>query len=93
MEGDELEVEIDRSEEEIREVRAANVREYFDAKRKGMDFVPRSENRRGKSVSVSEGLVCSFDRIEHYIKGEDAYSEEVKSHLDHIKTFMDLFKM
>lgn len=91
MGPDGLEVEVERSEEKIREVRAANVREYFDAKKNGIDFVPRTEILTRKSVSVGDELRRSFDRVESFIKDKDAYSDEVKGNLDHIKRFMDLF--
>ena len=88
MEKDGIEVEVDKTESEIREERADNVREYFKAKKSGKSFTP-TEVKTTKSVSEVRGFGRSFDRIESFIREKDAYSEEVRGQLDHIKRFMD----
>ena len=83
-------IEVDKTESEIREERAANVRGYFDAKKSGKRFTP-VEVKTTKRVSVSTEVSRSFDRIEQFVNENDAYSKEVKINLNHIKKFMDLF--
>lgn len=90
MGPDGIEIEVERSEEEIRADKAYNVKEYFDSKKSGTNFTP-IEVKTTKRVPLRREVGRSFDRVEHYIKDNDAYSEEVKSKLDHIKMFMDLF--
>lgn len=90
MEKDGIEIEIEKSESEIREERADNVRGYFEAKKSGTSFTP-SEVKPTKRVSLGRETSRSFDRVEEYIRDNDTYSDAVKSNLDHIKTFMDLF--
>ena len=90
MGPDGIEIEVERSEEEIRADKAYNVKEYFDSKKSGTNFTP-IEVKTTKRVPLIRETRHSFDRVEHYIKDQDLYSEEVKGKLDHIKMFMDLF--
>lgn len=90
MGPDGIEIEVERSEEEIRADKAYNVKEYFESRKSGTDFTP-IEVKTTKRVPLIRETRRSFDRVESFIKGRDAYSDEVKSNLDHIKMFMDLF--
>ena len=90
MGPDGIEIEVERSEEEIRADKAYNVKEYFESRKSGTDFTP-IEVKTTKRVPLVRETRHSFDRIETFIKGNDAYNEEVKGKLDHIKMFMDLF--
>lgn len=90
MGPDGIEIEVERSEEEIRADKAYNVKEYFESKKTGTDFTP-IEVKTTKRVPLVRETRRSFDRIEHYIKDKDLYSEDVKEKLDHVKMFMDLF--
>jgi hypothetical protein len=90
MGPDGIEIEVERSEEEIRADKAYNVKEYFDSKKNGTNFTP-IEVKTTKKVPLIRETRHSFDRIETFVKDKGAYSEEVKSNLDHIKMFMDLF--
>ena len=91
MGPDALDIEVERSEEEIRADKVYNVKEYFESKKSGTNFTP-IDVKTTKRVSVGRELRNSYDRVEHYIKDENnLYSDEVKSSLDRIKTFMDLF--
>jgi hypothetical protein len=90
MGPDGIEIEVERSEEEIRADKAYNVKEYFESKKSGTDFTP-IEVKTTKRVPLVRETRRSFDRVESFIKDRDAYSDEVKSKLDHVKMFMDLF--
>lgn len=90
MGPDGIEIEVERSEEEIRADKAYNIKEYFDSKKSGTVFTP-IEVKTTKKVPLIRETRRSFDRVEHYIKDKDLYSEDVKDKLDHIKMFMDLF--
>lgn len=90
MGPDGIEIEVERSEEEIRADKAYNVKEYFESRKSGTDFTP-IEVKTTKRVPLIRETRRSFDRVESFIKDRDAYSDEVKSNLDHIKMFMDLF--
>ena len=88
MEKDEIEVE--ETEEEIREVRASNVRDYFVAKKNGMAFVPRSTEsirryRRGENVAQD------FKAFKDILDKNDLYVDEVKNQMDHIESIMKMF--
>lgn len=86
-----MEVEVERSEEEIRADRAYNVKEYFKSKKSGTDFTP-IDVKTTKRVPGRRSIGY-VDNIERFIKDKDLYSDEVKSNLDHFKSFMDLFSM
>ena len=90
MGPDGIEIEVERSEEEIRADKAYNVKEYFESKKSGTDFTP-IEVKTTKKVPLVRETRRSFDRVEHYIKDKDLYSEDVREKLDHVKMFMDLF--
>lgn len=90
MGPDGIEIEVERSEEEIRADKAYNVKEYFVSRKSGTDFTP-IEVKTTKRVPLIRETRRSFERVESFIKDRDAYSDEVKSNLDHIKMFMDLF--
>lgn len=90
MGPDGIEIEVERSDEEIRADKAYNVKEYFESRKSGTDFTP-IEVKTTKRVPLRREVGRSFDRIETFIKDNDAYSEDVKGKLDHIKMFMDLF--
>lgn len=90
MGPDGIEIEVERSEEEIRADKAYNVKEYFESKKTGTDFTP-IEVKTTKRVPLVRETRRSFDRVESFIKDKDLYSEDVKEKLDHVKTFMDLF--
>lgn len=90
MGPDGIEVEVERSEEEIRADKAYNVKEYFESKKSGTDFTP-IEVKTTKKVPLRREIGRSFDRVEHYIKDKDLYSDEVNSCFEHFKSFIDLF--
>lgn len=90
MGPDGIEIEVERSEEEIRADKAYNVKEYFESKKSGTDFTP-IEVKTTKKVPLVRETRRSFDRVESFIKEKDIYSDEVKEKLDHVKMFMDLF--
>lgn len=90
MGPDGIEIEVERSEEEIRADKAYNVKEYFESRRSGTDFTP-IEVKTTKRVPLIRETRRTFDRVESFIKDRDAYSEDVKEKLDHVKMFMDLF--
>ena len=90
MGPDGIEIEVERSEEEIRADKAYNVKEYFESKKSGTDFTP-IEVKTTKKVPLVRETRRSFDRVEHYIKDKDLYSEDVREKLDHVKMFMHLF--
>lgn len=90
MGPDGIEIEVERSEEEIRTDKAYNVKEYFESKKSGTDFTP-IEVKTTKRVPIVRETRHSFDRVEHYIKDKDLYNEEVKEKLDYFESFMDLF--
>ena len=90
MGPDGIEIEVERSEEEIRADKAYNVKEYFESKKSGTDFTP-IEVKTTKKVPLVRETRRSFDRVEHYIKDKDLYSEDVREKLDHVRMFMDLF--
>lgn len=91
MGPDGIEIEVERSEEEIRADKAHNVKEYFESKKSGTDFTPM-EVKTTKRVPLIRETRRTFDRLESFIKDEESYSDEVKGNLDHIKTFMGLFR-
>lgn len=90
MGPDGIEIEVERSEEEIRADKAYNVKEYFESKKSGTDFTP-IEVKTTKRVPLVRETRHSFDRVEEFIKDKDAYSEDVKEKLDYFKSFMDIF--
>ncbi len=90
MGPDGIEIEVERSEEEIRADKAYNVKEYFESRKSGTDFTP-IEVKTTKRVPLIRETRRSFDRVESFIKDRELYSEDVKDKLDHIKMFMDLF--
>lgn len=90
MGPDGIDIEVDRSEEEIRADKAYNVKEYFESKKSGTDFTP-IEVKTTKLVPLIRETRRSFDRVESFIKDKDLYSEEVREKLNHFKMFMDLF--
>lgn len=90
MGPDGIEIEVERSEEEIRADKAYNVKEYFESKKSGTNFTP-IEVKTTKKVPLIRETRHTFDRVEHFVKDKGIYSDEVKSNLEHIKTFMDLF--
>jgi len=90
MGPDGIEIEVERSEEDIRADKAYNVKEYFESKKSGTDFTP-IEVKTTKKVPLIHETRHSFDRVEHYIKDKDLHSDDVSEKLDHVKMFMDLF--
>ena len=91
MGPDGIEIEVECSEEEIRADKAYNVKEYFESKKSGTDVTP-IEVKTTKRVPLKRETRRSFDRVESFIKDKAAYGDEVKSNLEHIKMFMDLFQ-
>ena len=90
MEPDGIEIEVERSEEEIRADKAYNVKEYFESKKSGTDFTP-IEVKTTKKVPLVRETRRSFDRVESFIKEKDIYSEDVREKFDHVKMLMDIF--
>ena len=90
MGPDGIEIEVERSEEEIRADKAYNVKEYFESKKSGTDFTP-IEVKTTKKVPLIRETRRSFDRVESFIKEKDIYSEDVREKFEHVKTLMDLF--
>lgn len=90
MEPDGIEIEVERSEEEIRADKAYNVKEYFESKKSGTDFTP-IEVKTTKKVPLVRETRRSFDRVESFIKEKDLYSEDVSEKFEHVKTLMDIF--
>lgn len=92
MGPDGIEIEVDRSEEDIRADRAENVKNYFDAKKNGEEFTPK-EVATTRRVPISREIERSYDRVEHYIKEKDCYTEDVSNTLKRFDMFMKLFTM
>lgn len=90
MGPDGIEIEVERSEEEIRADKAYNVKEYFESKKSGTDFTP-IEVKTTKKVPLVRETRRSFDRVESFIKEKDLYSEDVNEKFEHVKTLMDIF--
>ena len=90
MGPDGIEIEVDRSEEEIRADKAYNVKEYFESKKSGTDFTP-IEVKTTKKVPLVRETRRSFDRVESFIKDKDLYSEDVNEKFEHVKMLMDIF--
>ena len=90
MGPDGIEIEVERSEEEIRADKAYNVKEYFESKKSGTDFTP-IEVKTTKKVPLVRETRRSFDRVESFIKDKDLYSEDVSEKFEHVKMLMDLF--
>lgn len=90
MGPDGIEIEVERSEEEIRADKAYNVKEYFESKKSGTDFTP-IEVKTTKKVPLVRETRRSFDRVESFIKEKDIYSEDVREKFDHVKMLMDIF--
>jgi hypothetical protein len=90
MGPDGIEIEVDRSEEEIRADKAYNVKEYFESKKSGTDFTP-IEVKTTKKVPLVRETRRSFDRVESFIKDKDLYSEDVREKFEHVKMLMDIF--
>ena len=90
MGPDGIEIEVERSEEEIRADKAYNVKEYFESKKSGTDFTP-IEVKTTKKVPLVRETRRSFDRVESFIKEKDLYSEDVSEKFEHVKTLMDIF--
>lgn len=80
-----MEIEVPRSEEEIRAERAQNVKGYFEAKRAGEDFSP-------DPVKTTKRLTGRkyFDDGMKYLK-EEFKCDEAKRILDEIELFKNLF--
>lgn len=80
-----MEIEVPRSEEEIRAERAQNVNGYFEAKRAGEDFTP-------DPVKTTKRLTGRkyFDDGMKYLK-EEFKGDEVKRILDELDLFKNLF--
>ena len=81
----EMDIEVPRSEEEIRAERAQNVKGYFEAKRAGEDFTP-------PPVETTKRLTGRkyFDDGMKYLK-EEFKGDEAKRILDEIELFKNLF--
>jgi hypothetical protein len=90
MGPDGIEIEVERSEEEIRADKAYNVKEYFESKKSGTDFTP-IEVKTTKRVPLIHETRHSFDRVESFIKDKDLYSDDVKEKLDYFKSFIYIF--
>lgn len=90
MGPDGIEIEVERSEEEIRADKTYNVKEYFESKKSGTDFTP-IEVKTTKKVPLVRETRRSFDRVESFIKEKDIYSEDVREKFDHVKMLMDIF--
>lgn len=87
MGPDGMEIEVPRSEDEIRAERAQNVREYFEAKRAGEDFTP-------PPVETSKRLTGRkyFDDGMKYLKEitrDDI--DEAKAVIEKMELFKNLF--
>lgn len=80
-----MEIEVPRSEEEIRAERAQNVKGYFEAKRAGEDFTP-------DPVKTTKRLTGRkyFDDGMKYLK-EEFNGTEAKRILDELEVFKNLF--
>ena len=80
-----MEIEVPRSEEEIRAERAQNVKSYFEAKRAGEDFSP-------DPVRTTKRLTGRkyFDDGMKYLK-EEFKGDEAKRILDELDLFKNLF--
>lgn len=80
-----MEIEVPRTEEEIRAERAQNVKDYFEAKRAGEDFSP-------VPVKTTKRLTGRkyFDDGMKYLK-EEFKGDEAKRILDEIELFKNLF--
>ena len=85
MGPDGMEIEVPRSEEEIRAERAQNVKGYFEAKRAGEDFTP-------DPVKTTKRLTGRkyFDDGMKYLK-EEFKGDEAKRILDELEVFKNLF--
>ena len=90
MGPDGIEIEVERSEEEIRADKSYNVKEYFESKKSGTDFTP-IEVKTTKKVPLVRETRRSFDRVESFIKEKDIYSEDVNEKFEHVKMLMDIF--
>jgi len=90
MGPDGIEIEVERSEEEIRADKAYNVKEYFESKKSGTDFTP-IEVKTTKRVPLVRETRRSFDRVERYIKYKDLHIEDVSEKFEHVKMLMDIF--
>lgn len=91
MGPDGIEIEVERSEEEIRADKAQNVKGYFESKKSGTDFTPIEVKTTKRVSSLRLDLGSSFYSAESFIKERDAYRDEMNGILDHIDRFMDLF--
>ena len=80
-----MEIEVPRTEEEIRAERAQNVKGYFEAKRAGEDFTP-------DPVKTTKRLTGRkyFDDGMKYMR-EELKGEEAKAVLEKIELFKNLF--
>lgn len=80
-----MEIEVLRSEEEIRAERAQNVKGYFEAKRAGEDFTP-------PPVETTKRLTGRkyFDDGMKYLK-EEFKGDEAKRILEKMELFKNLF--
>ena len=90
MEADGIEIEVERSEEEIRSDKLYNVKEYFDSKKSGTDFTP-IDVKTTKRVPLRREIPRSFDKVEQFIKDKDAYSQDTSEAMGRIETLMKLF--
>lgn len=85
MGPDGMEIEVPRSEEEIRAERAQNVKGYFEAKRAGEDFTPdpvKTTKRLTGRKYLDDGM--------KYLK-EEFKGDEAKAILEKMELFKNLF--
>ena len=87
MGPDGMEIEVPRSEEEIRAERAQNVKGYFEAKRAGEDFSPdpvKTTKRLTGLKYFDDGIKCMKEEL-------NDYGDEVKAVLEKVELFKNLF--
>ena len=87
MGPDGMEIEVPRSEEEIRAERAQNVKGYFEAKRAGEDFNPdpvKTSKRLTGLKYFDDGVKCMKEEL-------NDYGDEVKAVLEKVELFKNLF--
>lgn len=82
-----MEIEVPRSEEEIKAERAQNVKGYFEAKRAGEDFTPdpvKTTKRLTGRKYFDDGVKCMKEEL-------NDYGDEVKAVLEKVELFKNLF--
>ena len=87
MGPDGIQIEVPRSEEEIRAERAQNVKGYFEAKRAGEDFSPdpvKTTKRLTGLKYFDDGIKCMKEEL-------NDYGDEVKAVLEKVELFKNLF--